>query len=327
MDPPNLLALSALDAVARYGSVTRAAAALHVTQSAISHRLRALERELGLTLLERAGRGVRLTAPALELASAARQAIEQLTQAVARVAPSEPARALSISCSPSFTIRFLVPRLAALEAQYPALNLRIASADVPVDPARGADAAVHLASGATPRLWSEKLIDEIVFPVASPHLLARRPALRAPADLARHTLLHDEALADDPRRLGWGAWLARAGAPEVDASRGVRFSHAYLALEAALAGDGVALARRTLVAADLERGRLVAPFRLALPSGLAYWFVSARDPAQQPAVAQLRSFLKLQLTAARRVADRVRRQAAHARPRSNGPLLTRPRGR
>jgi LysR family transcriptional regulator, glycine cleavage system transcriptional activator len=316
MDPPNLLALSALDAVARLGSVTRAAADLHVTQSAVSHRLRALERELGLTLLERHGRGVRLTPAALELANAARQAIEQLSQAIARIAPGAESRALSISCSPSFAIRFLVPRLAALKAQYPELDLRIAAADVPVDPARGADASVHLASGATPRLWSEKLIDEVVFPVASPHLLARGPALRSPSDLVRHTLLHDEALPDDPRRLGWRAWLAHAGVPERGELRGVRFSHAYLALEAALAGDGIALARRTLVAADLANGRLVAPFRLALPSGLAYWFVSARDPAQRPAIALLRGFLKQQLTAAQRSADRVRRKSALVRPRA-----------
>ncbi|HEY2735011.1 MAG TPA: LysR family transcriptional regulator, partial [Polyangiales bacterium] len=234
MDQPNLLALSALDAVARHGSVTAAAASLHVTQSAISHRLRALERELGVTLSEREGRGLRLTPAALELASAARQALEQLTRAIARIAPAANARALSISCSPSFAMRFLVPRLAAFGAGHPELDLRISAVDVPFDPKRGADSAVLLASGATPRAYSEKLIDELVFPVASPHLLARAPALRAPQDLARHTLLHDEALADDPRRVGWKSWLARAGVTDLDLSRGPRFSHAYLALEAAL---------------------------------------------------------------------------------------------
>ncbi|HEX4352759.1 MAG TPA: LysR substrate-binding domain-containing protein [Polyangiales bacterium] len=318
MDQPNLLALSALDAIARHGSVTAAAASLHVTQSAISHRLRALERELGLALSERVGRGLRLTPAALELAAAARQAIEQLSGAIARIAPGPNARALSISCSPSFAIRFLVPRFAAFGAEHPELDLRIAAADVPFDPAHGAETAV-VASGATPRAFSEKLIDEVVFPVASPQLLARAAALRTPHDLARHPLLHDEALADDPRRIGWKGWLARAGVANIDLSRGPRFSHAYLALEAALAGDGIALARRSLVADDLVRGRLVAPFRLAAPSGLSYWFVSARDPNEQAsaAVARLRTFLKQQLMAAAQSADQVRKKAAPVtRPRA-----------
>jgi LysR family glycine cleavage system transcriptional activator len=105
-------------------------------------------------------------------------------------------------------------------------------------------------------------------------------------------------LASDPNRVGWAAWLSRVGARDldnIDNARGVRFSHAYLAIEAALAGDGVALARRSLVADDLTRGRLIAPFRRALPSGLGYWFASARDPARRPAIALLRSFLRAEL--------------------------------
>ena len=82
------------------------------------------------------------------------------------------------------------------------------------------------------------------------------------------------------------------------------FSHAYLAIEAALAGDGVALARRSLVADDLARGRLIAPFALAVPSGLSYWFVSARGSKQRPSVSLLRDLLSQQLAAAERVAQR-----------------------
>ena len=315
MNPPNLLALIALAEVARHGSVTRAADALHLTQSAVSHRLRTFERELGMPLLERVGRGVRLTAGARELALAASPAIDQLSQAIARATPDRAARVLSISCSPSFAIRFLVPRLTPFRSAHPELDLRIAAADVAVDPAHGADAAVHLASGATARLWSEKLIDEVVFPVASPHLLARGPALRTPRDLAKHTLLHDEALVDDPRRIGWAAWFEHVRVTGVDSSRGVRFSHAYLALEAALAGDGIALARRTLVADDLARGRLTVPFRLAVPSGLSYWLVSATDPERRPAIRVLRTFLREQLSDAQRTADRALVQPAGRRRR------------
>jgi LysR family glycine cleavage system transcriptional activator len=307
MNLPNLQALVALEAVARLGSVTRAAAALHLTQSAVSHRLHGLQRELGIELVTREGRGVSLTPQARELAKAASVALEQLNQAIERVTPGGRDNVLSISCSPSFAIRFLVPRVAAFRARHPELDLRIASADTPVDSIHGADAAIHLASGPTPRLFCEKLIDEVVFPVASPRLLGGKARTLALADLLKLPLLHDEALSDDPKHVGWSVWFEHAGlAPRgLSGPRGVRFSHAYLALEAALAGDGVALARRSLVADDLARGRLVAPFRLAVPSGLAYWFVSAYEPRTRPGIARLREFLSEQLLAAERIAGKL----------------------
>ena len=306
MNPPNLLALVALEAVARLGSVTRAAATLHLTQSAVSHRLHGLQRELGVALLERSGRGVRLTARGHELARAAQLALSQLEQAIERLAPSAAERVLSISCSPSFAIRFLVPRMAAFHSAHPAYDLRIASADVPVDPGHGADAAIHLSAGPTARLHCEKLVDEIAFPVVSPRLIERTAPLRTPSDLAHYPLLHDDAFAHDPARVDWPAWFEQAGVGRelrVHAQRGVRFSHAYLALEAALAGDGVALARRSLVADDLARRRLVAPLSLGVPSGLTYWFVSAVSPVERPAIGLLRDYVSQQLVAAQRIAD------------------------
>jgi LysR family transcriptional regulator, glycine cleavage system transcriptional activator len=314
MDAPNLLALVALEAVARLGSVTRAAAELHLTQSAVSHRLHGLQRELGVALIERAGRGVTLTPDARELARAASGALTQLNDALARVSAAGRDQVLSIGCSPTFAIRFLVPRLSTFRKRHPELDLRIAATDVPIDAVHGVDVVIHLSSGPTPKLFCEKLIDEVVFPVASPRLRADKKRAWTERDLRELPLLHDEALVDDPKRVGWNTWLAHAGFQALAASpRGLRFSHAYLAIEAALAGDGVALARRSLVADDLARGRLVAPFPLAVPSGLAYWLVSARDPRQRPSVLRLREFLSQQLTAAERAA------AKYCAPRAKKP--------
>lgn len=308
MNVPNLQALVALEAVARLGSVTRAAAELHLTQSAVSHRLHGLSRELGVTLIERDGRGVALTADARELALAANAALIQLNAAIDRVSAARRDPVLSIGCSPSFAIRFLVPRLSAFRKQHAELDLRIAATDVPIDSVHATDVAIHLSSGPTPKLYCEKLIDEVVFPVASPRLRAQAKRAWSKADLLQHPLLHDEALSDDPKRVGWNTWLELAGfsAPGVTwaGPRGLRFSHAYLAIEAALAGDGVALVRRSLVADELARGRLVAPFPLAVPSGLAYWFVCARDPKLRPSVLLLRAFLSQQLRAAETVANK-----------------------
>jgi LysR family glycine cleavage system transcriptional activator len=308
MNVPNLQALVALEAVARLGSVTRAAAELHLTQSAVSHRLHGLARELGVTLIERAGRGVALTADARELAAAANAALIQLNAAIDRIAVAGRDQVLSIGCSPSFAIRFLVPRLSTFRKQHPELDLRIAATDQPLDSVHATDVAIHLSSGPTPKLYCEKLIDEVVFPVASPRLRGATKRAWSKADLLEHPLLHDEALSDDPKRVGWKTWLEHAGFTVPGAAwagpRGLRFSHAYLAIEAALAGDGVALVRRSLVADELARGRLIAPFPSAAPSGLAYWLVCARDPKLRPSVLLLREFLSQQLKAAERIANK-----------------------
>ena len=308
MHVPNLQALVALEALARLGSVTRAAAELHLTQSAVSHRIHSLSRELGVALVERAGRGVTLTADARELAAAASAALVQLNAAIDRVSTVGRDPVLSIGCSPSFAIRFLVPRLSAFRKQHAELDLRIAASDLPIESVHATEVAIHLSSGPTPKLFCEKLIEEVTFPVASPRLRAGTKRAWSRADLLAHPLLHDEALSDDPKRIGWNTWLEHAGFTGPGAAwpgpRGLRFSHAYLAIEAALAGDGVALVRRSLVADDLARGRLIAPFPLAIPSGLAYWFVSARDPKQRPSVLLLREFLSQQLKAAERIAKR-----------------------
>jgi LysR family glycine cleavage system transcriptional activator len=267
-----------------------------------------LSRELGVQLIERNGRGVALTSEARELAAAASAALIQLNTAIDRVSSIGRDQVLSIGCSPSFAIRFLVPRSSTFRTQHPELDLRIAASDVPTESVHATDVAIHLSSGPTPKLFCEKLSDEVVFPVASPRLRGDAKRAWSKADLLKHPLLHDEALSDDPKRVGWPTWLEHAGFSAPGAAwsgpRGLRFSHAYLAIEAALAGDGVALVRRSLVADDLQRGRLIAPFPLAVPSGLAYWFVSARDPKQRPSVQRLREFLSQQLKAAERIAQK-----------------------
>lgn len=319
-----MASLQALEAVARHGSVTAAARALHLSQSAVSHAIAALEQQLGVALVERAGRGVRLTARGALLARATGDALALIDDALRALAPRRALarKALSISCSPSFAIRFLVPRLSRFRSAHPDIDLRIAAEDAPSEPRDAAvDASVRLAAGPSPRFGGERLIDEVVFPVVSPRLLEAGAPLVRPDDLARHTLLHDEALAYEPRRLDWAAWLRAVGVKRVDAAQGMHFSHAYLAIEAALAGDGVALARRSLVAEDLARGRLIAPLAESVPSGLAYWLALRGGSAEAgPALVALRAFLIEALREAASAADaarggkpRPRRRARHSK--------------
>lgn len=291
---PALSGLEAFEAVARTRSFSRAAAALGLSPSAVSHRITALEQSLGVALFTRDGRGVALTEAGRALVGPAELAFASLREAVAAIRPS-PDAAITVSCSPSFAIRWLVPRLDRLRALHPDLDLRIAADDRLADLHTDAiDAAIRFGPGPYPGLAATRLTEERVLPVCSP-ALRDRAGLRAPADLARVTLLHDTALAHHPARVGWRAWLAAAGATGVDPEAGPRFSHLSLALEAALAGQGVALGRLTLVAEALASGALVAPFDRVLSSGLSYWWLTLPETAARPPLQAMARWLAAEI--------------------------------
>ncbi len=288
---PSLPGLEAFEAVARHKSFTRAARELHVTQSAISHRVRALEEQIGATLFVREGKSVALTDAGRVLDEAVRDAFALLRDATRRLERTQEAT-LTVSCSPSFAIRWLVPRLPSFRARHPGLDLRIAADDRLVLPGRGGiDACLRYGPGDYEGVDCTRLAVERIAPVASPVLLERVP-LREPADLGAHVLLHDEVLRDHPGRIGWRRWLEAAGARGVDPERGPRFSHAHMALEAAVAGQGVALGRTTLVSRDLSEGRLVRPLAPELESGLAYWLLTPRGVAPPAPVRALAAWLE-----------------------------------
>lgn len=269
--------------MARRRSFTAAARALSVTQGAVSHRIRALERHLGQPLFLRTTRRVELTESGQILARACEEAFSVLDDALRRIQPAAESEPVMVSCSPSFAIRWLVPHIPELRAA--GLEVRIAADDRLVTPGRGGiDVCIRYGPGGYPDADVRRLSVERVTPVCSPSLLADGAALQHPADLSRQILLHDEVLLGHPGRVGWTRWLEAADAAG-SAGRGVRFSHAYMALEAAIAGQGVALARGILVARDLAEGRLVRPFELALESGLSYWVLT---PARRPREAALR---------------------------------------
>lgn len=287
---PSLPGLEAFEAVARNGSFTRAARELHVTQSAISHRVRALEEQLGAALFSREGRTIVLTDAGRVLDEAVRDAFALLRDAVQRLERAEDST-LTISCSPSFAIRWLVPRLPSFRARHPDLDLRIAADDRLVHPGRGGiDACLRYGAGDYDGVEHTRLAVERIAPVCSPVLLERSP-LSTPDDLRTHVLLHDEVLHDHPGRVGWRRWLEAAGARGVDPDRGPRFSHAHMALEAAVAGQGIALGRTTLISRDLREGRLVRPFALELESSLAYWLLTPRGVAVSGPVRALTEWL------------------------------------
>lgn len=291
----NLDALAAFEAVARHASFTRAARELHVTQSAVSHRVRGLEEQLGQTLLLRSTREVTLTEAGALLADGVTRGLGTIRDSLRRIEDRRGEASLAVSCSPSFAIRWLVRNLHDFPQAHTAVH--IAAADELVSPGRaGIDVCIRFGAGHYPGLSVTRLSTEEVFPVASPALLARTPLRRA-SQLADHRLLHHDVMRDHPEHVPWSRWLSPRAKRHVDAEAGPRFSHAHMALEAALAGQGVALGRTTLVADDLREKRLVAPLRRRVPSGLAYWFLSTREGAGEPRIIAFRTWLSRALAA------------------------------
>jgi LysR family transcriptional regulator, glycine cleavage system transcriptional activator len=272
---PALNALRAFESAGRQLSFTRAAEELGVTPGAISQQIRQLEEFAGAPLFRRTGRQVLLTEAGKAALPLLTHAFEQMAEAVHHMkAPARRDR-LMISSAPSFAAKWLAPRLERFQVAHPEAEVWI-SADIALTDFNlsDIDLAVRHGKGVYEGLRAEKIMSESVLPVCSPALLKGEKPLRAPADLVRHVLLHDESPENDPSRPDWTSWLSARGVKGVDGRRGPRFNQSSLVVEAAAAGRGVALAKRAIAAGDLESGRLVAPFADGSSDiDFAYWMV------------------------------------------------------
>jgi LysR family glycine cleavage system transcriptional activator len=290
---PSIRALAAFEAAGRHLNFTHAAAELNLTQGAISHRVADLEAQLGVRLFVRLRQGLQLTQPGHGYLAVVREALARL-HAGARAIEDEYAGrgVLTVSVSPNFAAKWLVHRLGTFLAAHPDIDLRISATLRHIDlAADGVDLAVRHGDGQWSDLDVVRLSTEQLFPVCSPRLVESAQGLRTPRDLSRCVLLHDRD------RQGWARWLDAAGVPEVDAGRGPVFDQTSMAIDAAIAGHGVALARTALAAADLLGGRLVRPFATALPAPFAYWIICAKGAAASRKIALFRDWLLAEATA------------------------------
>lgn len=283
---PSLNALRAFEAAARHLSLTKAADELSVTPGALSHQIKALEARLGARLFQRTARGLAFTDVGRDYLPVVRDAFDRLAAGTDTLFGPAQAATLTVSVSPNFAQKWLVPRLGRFAAAHPAVDLRIAASAEHVDfAASDVDLAVRHGDGNWPGLATAKLADEHVIPVASPRLAAGKPPLRRPRDLRAHTLLHA------PGPVDWRAWMEAAGLADIDVRRGPRFNQASMAIEAAVDGVGVALARTALAALDLGAGRLVRPFGPALVAPFAYYIVCPAPVANRPKIRTFRDWL------------------------------------
>lgn len=292
--PVNLAALRGFEAAARHLSFTKAAAELNVTPAAVSHAIRELELDFKVRLFERSSRVVRLTAAGETLSRAVAEGLGMIGRAVQRLRAVDGRPKLMVTTSPSLAAKWLVPRLDRFLDQHPEVDVRIDVSQRVVDFAEdGVDIAIRFGTGDYPGLVVERLFEETVFPVCSPNLLKSRHPLKEPRDLKQHTLIHIEWDAQWATWPNWAMWLRAAGAPDIDATRGLHLSQTALALQAALDGHGVALGDSTLVADDLAARRLVRPFSMALkgPSQFAYHLVHAPRRSEEPLIKAFRRWI------------------------------------
>lgn len=285
---PPLNALRAFEAAARHLSFARAAEELHVTPAAISHQIKALEEFAGLKLFSRRNRAIELTDAARACLPKLREGFERLGEAADRLRTHEGGATLAVSVAPSLATKWLMPRLHRFVTAHPDVDVRVSASTRLIDVRRTriagsteqigprldeADISVRFGTGDYPGYSVTKLFAVSVAPMCRPDLARGEPALRVPEDLRGHVLIQDDTVYFEGAISAWDLWLKAAGVRDLETSRGPRFSHASLALEAAADGLGVALAPTVLAKSDLAAGRLVMPFELRLPLSLAYYVV------------------------------------------------------
>ena len=291
---PPLNSLRAFEAAARHLSFKKAAEELRVTPAAVGHQVKGLEAILGLQLFRRLNRGLVLTDAGQAALPALKRGFESLAEAAEILRRGDSRNVLTATVAPSFAAKWLIPRLERFRAACPEISVRLDTDLAELDLLHeGLDLGIRFGSGHYPGLAVTRLMTEELFPVCSPSLLPKRKAARSVAALKDMTLLHIEGETVDPTWPDWPRWLKAAGAEGIDASAGPRFSQSMMAVQAAIEGQGVALAPRSIVADDLAAGRLLRPFaeREATRTAFAFYLVSPVERAVLPKVVAFREWI------------------------------------
>jgi LysR family glycine cleavage system transcriptional activator len=283
---PPLGSLRAFEAAARHMSFQKAAAELGVTPTAISHQIRLLERICGRALFQRRPRPIALTSAGARLFPIVRDGLDAFAAGVAGVAAERERRPLRVTTTNAFAGLWLVPRLPLWREVHPGVALEVIGTDAVLDlHADEADVAIRYAHSAPRDLVAHELLRDRFFPVCSPALLAAGNPIRHPIDLAQHTLIHFFWSPADSYAPTWQRWLAMARisdpeVPEVDEIGKLNFREELHAIEAVIAGQGIAVCSDVLVARELQSGLLVKALDLSLP-GLVFYLVHVPDHPQQ----------------------------------------------
>ena len=288
---PPLGALRVFEAAARRLSFKLAAEELNVSATAVSHQIRQLEELLEVKLFERETRQVKLTAAGKTLFPVLRDGLDRFEQAIADIRRQQAGKVARLTSTVAFVAKRLAPLAGSFREAYPDWTLRLDASHRTVDLEADADAAIRLGGGDYPGLVIEPLFADRFAPVCTPRLAPARAA-----DLGQMTLIHYDwgtLRRHDARAPVWRHWLEQAGIANVDASAGLSFTDEIHAVQAAVAGQGIALLSLTLVAEELASGILVQPFELTLESD-RYDLVYSPRMADRPATRLLRTWVLAQ---------------------------------
>ena len=281
-----LNALRAFEAVAAHLSFTEAARSLNVTTAAISSHIKSLEEFLETPLFVRHSRSVRLTPQGARLLPGVQRGLTELTRAVEQLRHDRTSGLLNISLLGSFLQKWLLPRLGDFYQKHPEVDLRFnASREIVDFMTTDFHAAVRYGRGEWANTTAEKMLDDWVFPVASPELVAKLGRIQTIGDFSRYPLLHS---ASEP----WVEWMRRVGGDTTRLERGPVLDDSASVLTAAEQGHGLVLARWSLVAGDLAAGRLVRPSEQSVRQKHSYYFVAPPQNFDLPKVRRFREWLR-----------------------------------
>ncbi|MBV8537798.1 MAG: transcriptional regulator GcvA [Alphaproteobacteria bacterium] len=317
---PPLNGLRAFEAAARYLSFTRAADELHVTQAAVSHQVKALEARLGVRLFQRLTRSLRLTDEGQALLPDVRDAFDRLSAAVGRLSQRDARVRLTVSVLTTFALSWLVPRLPRFNARHPEIEVSLIATPRLTDFAReDVDVAIRYGTGPWPGLRRDRLLDEGLTPLCGQRWIKK---LKRPDDLARVPLL----LPVNAENEDWEVWLREAGLPQIDTRKGTAFDSTRIAVDAAIAGAGVAIGNPYVHAEPIEEGRLFQPFDLVVPNGRAYWLVCPETTAERPKIKAFRDWITEETALRPPVPSRARKRSGRARAALSRRARTTTRG-
>ncbi len=296
--PAYLNALRAFDAAARHQSFSAAAAELNVTPAAVGQQVRNLESWLGIALFARASSGsarLVLTDAARAALPDIREGFERLTVGLARLKDAGVHAGLTITVSPAFAAKWLLPRIERFQQAYPDLDVLLDTNARSVDfQAERIDVGVRYGGGRWPGLTAVRLMDEVMFPVCSPDFGPLKGGTLSAEALQGCTLIHDLSMANEPDYPTWRMWLDASGYPLIKANHGLRINNSAAVLQAAMEGQGLALARSVMVRDDLAAGRLIRPFAdkgLDCPLTQAYYVVYRPECGELPKVRAFRDWV------------------------------------
>lgn len=289
--------LRTFEVVARHLNFRSAAQELALTQPAVSRQIQALEQDVGGALFERSTRAVALTSAGRSLLQVVSPWLERLDTSVRNIRGGLARKSVAVTTFASFSSTWLIPKLEAFQKSHPDIDIRVDASDAFIN-LENNDMDLALRYGTYEQMpkGAIRLFDEVIAPMASPWLLKTQPRIQKAADLSAFTLIElSDVTNNQTNWLTWEGWMRQHQTKIKPAARWLRFNYAYQTVQAALAGQGVVLARLPMVAESLKSGDLVEPLpEVRLKSPMAYWLIARSGSLDRPEVLAFSNWLQRQ---------------------------------